>query len=236
MDYEGIIEELERPAIYVVAVPIGNVEDITLRGLKVLRSVDMVFCEERKVGSRLLKLYGIKKELREVNEHNEKERYRELIHEIISENLSVALISDAGTPMFADPGNRLIPEAYNSGVRIIPVPGASSLMAALMSCGVKSEGFLYYGFLPANRQKRQQAIRRLPLDRDVILLEAPYRLKQITSDLHKHLGSKQQAVLAWRLTHADEEIIESDLGTIAKIASQKGKGEFVLILRGNKKR
>lgn len=228
--------ELARPAIYVVAVPIGNNDDITLRGLKVLRSADLVLCEERKVAARLLKSYDIFQELWEVNEHTEKDISSEVVHKIVSENLAVAMVSDAGTPLFADPGNNLIPRAYESGIRIVPVPGASSLLAAVMGAGIKSRGFLYYGFLPANKHERQQAIRRLPTNIDIILLEAPYRLKQVLTDLKKHLGNRRQAVLAWRLTCFDEEIIESDLGTLLQIAEHKGKGEFVLIIRGRKRR
>ncbi|MDP8210781.1 MAG: SAM-dependent methyltransferase [Candidatus Stygibacter australis] len=121
--------EFERPAIYVVATPIGNPYDITLRALNVLSSADLVICEERKVGSRLLRRYGFKQEILEVIEHNEKTIVNEIIHKIISENLAVALISDAGTPLFADPGNTLIPQAYQSGIRNIPRPIGPNLKA-----------------------------------------------------------------------------------------------------------
>ncbi|MCF7910904.1 MAG: 16S rRNA (cytidine(1402)-2'-O)-methyltransferase [Candidatus Cloacimonetes bacterium] len=236
MEIENKNLELERPAIYVVATPIGDVNDITLRALKVLAAVDLVICEERKVGSRLLKGYDIRQELIEVNEHNEQNVVTELVLKIITENLAVAMISDAGTPLFADPGNKLIPQAYQSGIRIVPVPGASSIMAALMAAGVTTSSFLYYGFLPANRQSRQVAIRQLPNDTDIILLEAPYRLKQVLADLQKHLGSNRQAVLAWKLTYPQEQIIETDLGSLVQIAENLGKGEFVLILRARKRR
>lgn len=228
--------EFERPAIYVVATPIGNPDDITLRALNVLSSADLVICEERKVGSRLLRRYDFKQEMLEVNEHNEKTIVNEIIHKIISENLAVAMISDAGTPLFADPGNKLIPQAYQSGIRIIPVPGASSIMAALMAAGITSSSFLYYGFLPANRHSRVGAIRQLPNDIDIIILEAPYRLNQVLADLKKHLGGKRQAVLAWKLTYPQEQIIESDLENLVKIAENLGKGEFVLILRAGRNR
>ena len=231
MELEEKIIELERPAIYVVATPIGDRDDITLRAINVLRSVDLVICEERKNGSRLLKGYGIRQELIEVNEHNEQKVSSELIMKIISENLAVAMISDAGTPLFADPGNRFIPESYRSGIRIIPVPGASSLMAAIMAAGISTGSFLYYGFLPANRQSRQEAIRKLPHNCDIVLLEAPYRLMQVLSDLKKHLGAGRKAVLAWRLTYSDEQLIETDLGNLVNIAENLGKGEFVLIIR-----
>jgi len=236
MEIENKEIKLERPAIYVVATHIGNVDDITLRALKVLRAADVVICEERKVGSRLLKGYGIRQELIEVNEHNEKNVVSELVLKIISENLAVAMISDAGTPLFADPGNSLIPQAYQSGIRIVPVPGASSIMAALMAAGITTTRFLYYGFLPANRQSRQGAIRKLPNDTDIIILEAPYRLKQVLADLKKHLGSSRMAVLAWKLTYPQEQIIESDLSSLVEIAENLGKGEFVLIIRARRSR
>ena len=228
--------KLEKPAIYVVATPIGNIDDITLRAIKVLRSVDIVFCEGRKQGSRLLNHYDIEQGLIEVNEHTENELSQSLVYRIISENLSVALISDAGTPLFADPGKKLVSLAYQRGVRIIPVPGASSIMAALMSSGITSKSFIYYGFLSANRHTRENEIKRLPSDQDIIILEAPYRLKQVIGDLRKHLGSKRRAVIAWKLTYPDEEIIETDLQKLVEIAEHKGKGEFVIILRGRYKR
>lgn len=222
---------LVRPAVYVVATPVGNKLDITLRGLKVLQKVDLVICEERKPGSALLRGYGIKKDTIELNEHNEKQYTRDLSLKIISENLACALISDAGTPLFADPGNRFIPECWQNGIRIIPVPGASSLLAAVMAAGITSKSFKYYGFLPANRRARQQTIRRLPSDEDMIILEAPYRLKQLMADLHKVLGKNRQAVIAYKLTYPEEQIIAGDLGFLSQAAENLPKGEFVIILR-----
>jgi len=222
---------LERPAIYVVATPIGNIDDITLRALKVLKVSDVVICEEYRAGSRLLKSYGIENELLEINEHNEQQTSKELILKILGENLAVAMISDCGTPLFADPGNTFVPLAYQSGIRIIPVPGASSLLAAVMSAGLSSKGFFYYGFLPANRQERILAIRRLPDDVDIIFLEAPYRLKQVLSDLHKHSGGSRQAILCWKLTQPQEQLLAGSLGELLQMSENLGKGEFVLILR-----
>lgn len=228
--------ELERPAIYVVATPVGNLYDITLRGLQVLRQVDLIICEERKVGARLMRSYGIKQEFVELNEHNEKEVSRDLSIKIVSENLSVALISDAGTPLFADPGNNFIPQCWQNGIKIIPVPGASSIMATLMSAGISSRSFLYYGFLPANRKARQQAIRHLPSEYDLIILEAPYRLKQLTTDLLKVLGKRREAVIAYKLTYPEEQIISGDLEFLSKVAEGLPKGEFVFLLRRRGKR
>jgi 16S rRNA (cytidine1402-2'-O)-methyltransferase len=223
--------DLQRPAVYVVATPIGNMEDITIRALKILFSVDMVICEEYKTGSKLLHTYEIKQELLELNEHNEQKYSSELALKIVSESLAVALISDAGTPLFADPGNSFIPVCYESGIRIIPVPGTSSIMAALMAAGINSNGFLYYGFLPANKNDRQQAIRKLPSTCDLVIMEAPYRLQQLLADLEKFLGSRRQAALCWQLTCPDEQIFLEDLGYLKAAAQGLGKGEFVLILR-----
>jgi len=228
--------DLTRPAVYVVATPIGNADDITIRALKILGSVDLLICEERKIGARLMRSYGIKHEFIELNEHNEKEYSEELAMRIVSENLTVALISDAGTPLFADPGNKFIPICYQKGISVIPIPGASSLMAALMAAGISSPHFLYYGFLPANKQSRQQAIRRLPSSDDIIILEAPYRLKQLINDMEKYLGPKRQAVLCWKLTYPEELIIEGNLGYIKEATAEFGKGEFVLILRRKDRR
>ena len=148
--------------LYVVATPIGNPDDITLRALKVLKEADFVICEEFKVGSRLLKFYDIKKPLELLNEHNEPEKTRELIQRLLMNGEKAVLISDAGTPLFADPGSNLVRECHQNGIPVKPVPGASSLMAALMAAGLKTDKFLYYGFLPANKEERRKELKQLP--------------------------------------------------------------------------
>ena len=217
--------------LYVVATHIGNPDDITLRALKVLKEVDFVICEEFKVGSRLLKSYDIKKPLELLNEHNETEQTQVILDRLVMNGETAALISDAGTPLFADPGNNLVWQCHQSGINVIPIPGASSIMAALMVSGLKLKQFLYYGFLPANKDERKQAIKRLPNNYDLIFLETPYRLKQLLGDLKKILGPNRQAIIAYKLTQPNEKIFWGSLQELTIMIQELPKGEFVFILR-----
>ena len=217
--------------LYVVATHIGNPDDITLRALKVLKDVDFVICEEFKVGSRLLKSYDIKKPLELLNEHNEAEQTQVILDRLIMNGETAAIISDAGTPLFADPGNNLVWQCHQSGINVVPIPGVSSIMAALMVSGLKLEQFLYYGFLPANKDERKRAIKHLPNNYDLIFLETPYRLKQLLGDLKKILGPNRQAIIAYKLTQPNEKIFWGNLQELTLMIQELPKGEFVFILR-----
>ena len=148
----------------------------------------------------------------------------------IESNESAALISDAGTPLFADPGNNLVTKCHEYNIRVIPVPGASSLLAALMGSGLKMDKFLYYGFLPANKDKRIKELKKIPENFDIILLETPYRLKQLLRDMVKILGEKRKAVLAYKLTLPEEKFFHGNLKELTIMTEDLPKGEFVLIL------
>ncbi len=217
--------------LYVVATHIGNPDDITLRAIKVLKSVDFVVCEEFKVGSRLLKGYDIKKPLELLNEHNENEQTQVILDRLVMNGETAAMISDAGTPLFADPGNNLVWHCHQNGVDVVPVPGVSSIMAALMVSGLKLEQFLYYGFLPANKDERKRAIKRLPNNYDLVFLETPYRLKQLLADMKKILGANRQAIIAYKLTQPNEKIFWGSLQDLTTMTQELPKGEFVFILR-----
>ena len=217
--------------IYVVATPIGNKDDITLRALKVLKEVDFVICEEYKPGSRVLKAYDIKKPLEQLNEHNEKEQSKVLLDRLLINGESAALISDAGTPLFADPGNTLIWQCHQNGIPVIPVPGASSIMTALMGCGLAVDKFLYYGFLPANTEKRLEALKKVPTHLNVIFLEAPYRLKQLLRDFRRSLGDNRQAIIAYKLTQPEEKFFWGNLKELNIQTADLPKGEFVFVLK-----
>lgn len=216
--------------LYVVATPIGNPDDITLRALKVLKEADFVICEEFKVGSRLLKYYDIQKPLELLNEHNEMEKTRELIERFLRNAEKAVLISDAGTPLFADPGSNLVRECHHNGITVKPVPGASSLMAALMAAGLKTDKFLYYGFFSANKEERRQELKRLPTNYNLVILEAPYRLKQLLGDMARILGNKRQAIIAYKLTQSEEKIFWGNLQELLIMTDGIPKGEFVIIL------
>jgi 16S rRNA (cytidine1402-2'-O)-methyltransferase len=220
-----------RNKLYVVATPIGNYEDISLRALRVLKEVDFVICEERKMGSKLLRYYEIKKELELLNEHNEEEQTPHILERLMMRGESAALISDAGAPLFADPGNSLVAQCHQSGITVVPLPGASSLMAALMGSGLAIDKFLYYGFLPANKDLRKQAMRKLPNDYDIVFLEAPYRLKQLLSAFRQNLGGKREAIIAYKLTMPQESFLWGTIDELIKMTEGLPKGEFVFILK-----
>lgn len=217
--------------LYVVATPIGNPDDISLRALKVLREVDFVICEEYRPGSKLLHSYKIKKPLELLNEHNEKEQSKILLDRLLINDESAALISDVGTPLFADPGNTLVWQCHQNGIPVIPVPGASSIMAALMGCGLAIDTFLYYGFLPANTENRLAALKKVPTHLNVIFLEAPYRLKPLLRDFIKILGDQRQAVIAYKLTQPEEKFFWGNLKELEIQTQNLPKGEFVFILK-----
>ncbi len=223
-----------------MATPIGNLDDITLRALKVLRAVDFVICEERKIGSKLLNKLDIEKPLELLNEHNESEQTQNILFRL-QENLSTAaLISDAGTPLFADPGNELVRQCHRNNIPVIPIPGASSLMSALMGSGLALDKFLYHGFLSANKNLRISELRKLSKNIDIVFLEAPYRLKQLLRDMIKILGEKRKAIIAYKLTFPEEKFFWGTLKELSIMTDGLAKGEFVFILekvieRKNKK-
>ncbi len=226
-------DEKLAPGLYVVAVPIGNRDDITLRALKVLQAADAVICEEYKSGSRTLSQYDIKKPLVPLNEHNERSATVDLVERLQNRNEALALISDAGTPLFEDPGTRLVWECHLNNIPVFPVPGASSLTTALMACGVNTKRFQYYGFLPAKREERIDELKKLRArtSETLIFLDTPYRLKQLLRDMATVLGEEREAMIAWKLTYPEEKILWGHLSELQVIAEGLPKGEFVLILK-----
>jgi len=221
----------EKPGVlYVVATPIGNIEDITLRALKVLAMVDAVVCEELREGSSLLKKLGITGcELVTLNEHNEKSRIPELISRLW-QGQSLALISDCGTPVFADPGSKLLSEVVQAGIKTIPVPGPSSLMAALSILDLHLDRFVFAGFLPRQSELRTRELKRLrDMRLPVVLMDTPYRLQTLLTEVQKVFGPGQSATLASNLTLPSEHIYR---GRIKEILNevQGVKAEFILVL------
>jgi len=191
----------------IIATPIGNPGDITLRAIEVLKSVDAVICEEYKPGSTLLKKLGIpEKELVLLNEHNEAEGAADLLMRLLN-GQNLALISDCGTPVFSDPGAYLIQLAAGSGVQVAPVPGASSLMAALSVLDVKLDRFLFAGFLPREPEKRRADLLRYKTQRlPLVIMETPYRLNAILEDVSKTFGKGNPVTVAFDLTLPTERV------------------------------
>jgi 16S rRNA (cytidine1402-2'-O)-methyltransferase len=225
--------ESKKPRIgrlYIVATPIGHPKDITLRAIEVLNAVQAVVCEETREGSTLLKKLGIAdKELVTLNEHNEIEKVPDLIIRM-SKGQDLALISDCGTPVFADPGADLIQQASESGIPVIPIPGPSSLMAALSILDFKVEQFLFAGFISRKTEERQrQLLRYKDMRMPVILMDAPYRLAALLEEAAHTFGANRTITLACNLTLPNEHIWR---GTIAEIQKRIGKqkAEFILIV------
>jgi 16S rRNA (cytidine1402-2'-O)-methyltransferase len=216
--------------LYIVATPIGNPRDITLRAMDILQQVDAVICEEQREGSTLLKKLGIQKEILTLNEHNEAEVSPLIAQRILLQNQSLALISDCGTPVFADPGAALIAHLTSLGIPIVPIPGPSSLMAALSILDVKLDRFFYAGFLPRDKEERRKALKylrnmRVPL----IIMDAPYRLVPVLEDIKIVFGDGANLTCCIDLTLPGESILRGPLKEISRRVGHR-KGEFVLII------
>jgi 16S rRNA (cytidine1402-2'-O)-methyltransferase len=221
--------------LYIVSTPIGNPEDITLRALNILKSVDLVICEEFREGRRILSNYKIEKELTELNEHNEKEAVNDILMHLIN-GQSAALISDCGTPLFSDPGHLLVDVLISQNIQIVPVPGASSIMSALVGSGFDIEKFYYYGWLsPKTDERRGQLVRLKGIHEVLIFMDTPYRLKSLLGDVVKILGANVPVVLAYQLTMAKERYYRGSAAGVLNIAEKNNlKGEFVLIVNNRR--
>ena len=222
--------------LYIVSTPIGNYDDITLRALKTLKEVDFIICEEYKPTRRLLAHYEITKELFSLNEHNESEVASEIISEILS-GKTAALISDAGTPLFSDPGTILVNQAIEKEIQIIPIPGASSILSALVGSGFELNNFYYYGWLSPKKEIRRTQLQKLrSVNELIILMETPYRLQALLSDIERTFGKNQFIVVAFKLTQNGEKFFRGTVNSIIKTTSSKEKlkGEFVLLLDNRK--
>jgi 16S rRNA (cytidine1402-2'-O)-methyltransferase len=217
--------------LYVVAVPLGHPQDLTLRAVEVLGAVDAVVCESRREGQTLLKRLGLTKDLLELNEHNESRAAVAAMVQRLQAGQTLALISDAGTPVFSDPGHRLIRAAAQVQVPIVPVPGPSSLMAALSVCDFKIERFWLEAFLPRLKDERRQALEKMRAAQvPLVLMDAPYRLAQLLGEVAEVFGPQQAVILACDLTLSTEQVYRGAVAAVIKQAGEE-KREFVLVLR-----
>src|SRR5262245_4953252 len=219
--------------LYVVATPIGNLEDVTLRALRVLREVDLVACEDTRRTARLLQAHGITARTTSYFEHNERWKGDRLLDELRA-GRSVALVSDAGTPAVSDPGFRLVRDARAAGLAVVPVPGPNAAIAAVSVSGLPSDRFLYVGFLPARRLARRRAIDALRARQETLVLyESPVRLQDALADLMEGLGDRE-AFLCREATKVHEEYRLSPLSALAgEIEGREVvKGEVVLVIAG----
>jgi len=219
--------------LYVVATPLGNLEDVTLRAVRVLREVSLIACEDTRRTSRLLAAHGIQTPTTSYFEHNE-EWKGERILEALRQGRDVALVSDAGTPAVSDPGYRLVRDARAAGLAVLPVPGPSAAVAALSVSGLPSDRFLFVGFLPGRRAARRRALEELA-DREetLVVYESPHRLLEALEDLRAVLGERE-AFLCREATKAHEEYRRATLGALHDdlAAREEVKGEVVLVVAG----
>jgi 16S rRNA (cytidine1402-2'-O)-methyltransferase len=220
------------PALYLVGTPIGNLEDITLRAVRVLKEVDAIACEDTRQTQKLLNHYGITTRTISYHEHNEMTRSAELVKEM-QEGASVALVTDAGMPGISDPGFRLISLAIRHHLPVVPIPGASAFLAALVASGLPTDSFRFSGFLPAKRGGRLaalEAIRSSP--RTQVFYEAPHRIVEALADVVEVLGSARHVVIAREVTKLHEEFLRGRAGEVLEtLKSRDGvKGEITLLI------
>lgn len=216
--------------LYIVSTPIGNLADITLRALEILAAADILLCEDTRVTRILLERYGIKRRLNAYHDHNESEATPKLL-EAIAEGKSVALVSDAGTPLVSDPGFRLVAGAAEQGLRVIPIPGASAVLSALAISGLPTDTFFFAGFLPSRdgqRRKKLEALAQIP--GTLVFYESPRRLNVALPAMAEILGSERQATMSRELTKTFEEVRRGTLGELATHYAKcpAPKGEAVI--------
>jgi 16S rRNA (cytidine1402-2'-O)-methyltransferase len=220
------------PALYLVGTPIGNLEDITLRALRVLKEVDVIACEDTRQTQKLLNHYAIGTRTTSYHEHNEMRKSAELVKEM-QEGMSVALVSDAGMPGISDPGYRLITLAIRHHVPVVPIPGAAAFLAALVASGLPTDSFRFSGFLPAKRGERRAALEAIKSSpRTQVFYEAPHRIVESAEDVVEVLGSGRQVVVAREVTKLHEEFLRGRVGEVLATlkAREVVKGEITLLI------
>ncbi|MCL6481464.1 MAG: 16S rRNA (cytidine(1402)-2'-O)-methyltransferase [Firmicutes bacterium] len=219
-----------RGCLYLVATPIGNLEDITLRALRMLREADLVACEDTRQTQKLLRHYGLRKRLVSYHEHNEMLRAPELVMEL-EQGARIALVSDAGMPVLSDPGYRLVTLCVRQGIPVVPVPGPSALVAALAASGLPVDEFVFVGFLPARAGERRRRLQELAREsRTLVLYEAPHRIGETLADALELLGDRP-AVLAREVTKLHEEFLRGRLSELRRqLRGQPPKGEITLLI------
>lgn len=224
-------EEIEHGALYVVATPIGNLEDITRRAVTILGGVDCIAAEDTRTTGVLLSHLGIRKQMVSYHSYNEQSRIAELLTRLHAGE-SVAVVTDAGTPAISDPAFALVRAAVAAGIRVIPIPGASAVLAALVASGLPTDRFAFEGFLPAKKGRTTRLRELAEESRTIVLYEAPHRIERTLSDLHQALGNRS-AALARELTKKFEEVRRGTLADLLDGVRHKApKGEMVIVIQG----
>ena len=223
-------EEDRCGTLYVVATPIGNLEDLTSRALRILREVDLVAAEDTRHSRKLFNHYGIETPLTSYFQHNEASKGEQLLHALL-EGRNVALISDAGTPAISDPGCLLVQRCHEAGIPVSAIPGPSALIAALSMAGLPTERFAFDGFLPAKTHARSQTLRTLRQEqRTTVFYEAPHRLAAALQDVRKELGDGRQVAVVRELTKVHEELFRGTAAEACEHFLGKVRGEIVLLI------
>jgi 16S rRNA (cytidine1402-2'-O)-methyltransferase len=222
------------PGLYIVATPIGNLEDITLRALRVLRGVDRIACEDTRQTRKLLSHFGIATPTVSCHAHNERERAAELIAELQS-GARIALVSDAGMPGISDPGAHLVAQAVAAGIAVVPIPGASAMVSALAASGLDTTSFLFVGFPPARSGERRSFFEAMrDKQATLVFYEAPHRILESLRDAVNVFGTDRKAVLAREITKLHEEFLRGALGDLEKSLAARDvlRGEMTLLIAG----
>jgi 16S rRNA (cytidine1402-2'-O)-methyltransferase len=220
------------PGLYLVATPIGNLEDITLRALRVLKQADVIACEDTRQTQKLLNHFGISARTTSYHEHNEITQSAELVLEL-EQGARVALVTDAGTPGISDPGYRLVSLAIRHHIPVIPIPGAAAFLSALIASGLAADSFQFSGFLPAKSGQRKQELESIKASpRTEVFYEAPHRIREAVEDIVAVLGGERHIVVARELTKVHEEFLR---GTAAQVLAELNartevKGEITLLI------
>ncbi len=235
--FAQMTEDKKKGVLYVVATPIGNLEDITHRAIRILKEANLIACEDTRQTRKLLDHYGISTPMVSYHEHNEAARAEELVHKL-EEGINIAQVSDAGMPGISDPGYRVVKLAIEHGILVVPVPGASALITALAGGGLPTDAFEFHGFLPPKSGQRRtvlESFRRVA--HTVVVYEAPHRIREALEDIAAVLGPERPVVIARELTKIHEEFIR---GTAADVLSQlqerELKGEITLLIGAGESR
>lgn len=217
--------------LYIVGTPIGNLEDISMRAIRTLKEVDYIFAEDTRVTRKLLDYYEIKNTVYQYHEHNKVHQIQNILN-LLKEDKDIALVTDAGMPCISDPGYEVVDEAIKSDIKVVTIPGPSSILSAASISGLSMRRIAYEGFLPKKKGRQTLFLKLKDEQRTIIILESPNRILKTLKDIHEYLGDRY-VVIARELTKVYEEVIRDNVSNLIKrIEAKPIKGEIVLIIKG----